>query len=117
MNMGKHSKPGPQWGGSEPCIWTAIKGITAAAAIIAAFVVPLTASASTTVPSCRTVVISENSGAGPNFQLKVCNSGPQVITNPGTGKRWVLIVDGGALPEHSTRQVTVAIAETKVAGR
>lgn len=63
-------------------------------------------------PVCQTVLVSENSGAGPNYPVKVCND-RAVFTNPGTGHRWMLIVDGGALPEHSTRQVTIVLAEVK----
>lgn len=85
--------------------------------VVTAGIIGGSAVAQGATPTCQIVLISENSTAGPNYPVKVCNSGDPVFTNPGTGKRWVLVVDGGALPEHSTRIAPIAIAETKVIGK
>lgn len=84
-----------------------------ASVVLAGTVVLASATAHAATPTCQIELISENSGAGPNYPVKVCNSGGPVFTRLPAGQRWVLVVDGGPLPEHNQRIATIVIAEVK----
>lgn len=46
------------------------------------------------VPVCEMVVVQENSGAGPNYRIKLCGNRELDVS--------ALVVDGEAFPERST---------------
>jgi hypothetical protein len=50
-------------------------------------------------PVCETVVVMENSGNGPTYPIELCGGKALPLRR--------IIVDGSALPEHSTSHKTI----------